>query len=256
MRSTNVWVLPDIAEWRESFIEMIDEIHSFSDLCKRLRACDEPLNDENYVDKLNLILSEIKDYEFYFIELMNCKFRSRYSFIRAVHLSKPIDVDDVLTKGLLVFSIDSYMEKAKSIFLNGDYPSVAELNVGAAVKKVIADDPTRENKLYFFATEFYQYCPAYAKFGSEFMVAVAENLNVNDQYKINVEKKGAPTVFVCKVPIENVCRLHIRDCLRIATFQLFKPSMGESTSLKKMDICFSIDAALMPLNIVSHHYYF
>jgi hypothetical protein len=88
------------------------------------------------------------------------------------------------------------------------------------------------------------------------MSVVAKNLNVNDKYEINVKNKGSSTVFVCKVPIENIYRPHIRDCLRIATFQLFKPLMIESTPLKKKDICFSIDTALIPSNIVSHHSYF
>lgn len=253
MRSTNVWVLPDIAEWRESFTEMIDEIHSFSDLCKRLRACDEPISADNYADKLNSILSEIKEYEIDFIELMNYKSRNRYSFIRAVHLSRPIDVDDILTKGLRVFSIDGYMEKAKSIFLNGDYPSVAEVDVSAAVSKVIAIDSTRENKLYFFVTEFHKICSHYSEFGSEFMSAIAENLKVKDKYQKNVKSRGASTVFVCNVPIEEISDKFTFDCLRQAIFYLFNPMAEESIPLREKDICISIDCGLIPSNIVGHH---
>jgi len=253
MRSKNVWVLPDLDEWRESFIEMIDEIHSFSDLCKRLRACDEPLSDENYVDKLNSILSEINGYEFDFIGLMNSKFRSRYSFIWAAHLSKPIDINDVLTKGLLVFSSDDYMEKVKSIFLNGDYPSVAEVNVSAAVKKVIANDSSRENKLYFFVTDFYKICHHYSEFGSEFMLAVAADLKVKDKYKDNVRNQGASTVFVCNVPVEKVSDKLIGCCLRIAMFYLFNPLLKKSDPLRIKDVAISIDSGLSPSNIVSHY---
>lgn len=253
IRSTNVWALPDIANWSESFIEMIDEIHSFCDLCKRLRTCDEPLSDENYVDKLNSILSEINGYEFDFIELMNFKFRSRYSFIRAAHLSKPIDIDDVLTKGLLVFSIGDYMEKAKSIFLNGDYPSVAEVNVSAAVNKVIADDSNRENKLNFFVTEFYKKCHHYSEFGSEFMSVVAKNLDVKDKYKDNVKNQGTSTVFVCNVPVEKVSDRLIGCCLRIAIFYLFNPLLEKLDPLGIKDVAISIDCGLSPSNIVSHY---
>lgn len=253
IRSTNVWALPDIANWSESFIEMIDEIHSFSDLCKRLRACDEPISADNYADKLKSILSEIKEYEIDFIELMNYKFRHRYSFIRAVHLSRPIDVDDILTKGLLVFSIDGYIEKAKSIFLNGDYPSVAEADVSAAVSKVIAIDSTRENKLYFFVTDFYKICHHYSEFGSEFMSIVAENLDLKDKYKGNVKNQGAPTVFVCNVPVEKVSDRLLGCCLRIAIFYLFNPLLEESDPLGIKDVAISIDCGLSPSNIVSHY---
>lgn len=250
-RPTKVWNLPDVAEWRDDFIEMINEIHQFDELRERLFDGNSP-NDDNYADELNSILGKIYGYEFDFIELIGHKFWKRYAFIRAMHVSRPIEINDVLTKGLLPHSIDDYMIKAKSIFLNGDYPQLTAESVSLAVEQTIEEGCRRVNNVHFAITQYHKNNEDYAKYGNEFMRVVANNLGIRPKYEDNVGKSGFPTVFVCNVPIEDVYGPHIRGCLRIATFQVFKSSVTESVSLREKDICFSINRSLLPSNIVSY----
>lgn len=253
MQSTNVWYLPDITEWRDSFVKMIGKIHPYSDLCCRLAVQHCSIPEDNDVNILDSILSEIKGYECDFIELMACEFRKKYTFVRAVHASKPTDIESILNKGLSVFAVDGYCKMAETIFVNNSYPSITKEDVCRAVEKINNEHYGRVNKLFFFVTEFYKQCAHYSEFGSEFMRSVANNLDVKDQYVENLKEKGCSTIFLCNVPVKNISDKFLCDCLHVAISYLFNPSLEKSTPLKTKDVAISIDCGLSSSNIVSHH---
>jgi hypothetical protein len=232
---------------------MIEKIHPYSDLCCRLAVQHCSIFEDNYVNILNSILSEIRGYECDFIELMACEFRRKYTFVRAVHASKPVDVEDISNKGLSVFTVDDYFLMAQSIFLNDNYPSITKGEVRCAVEKTATEGYGRAKNLHFFLTEFYKQCTHYCEFGSEFMLVVANNLGVKNKYTENVKEKGSPTIFVCNVPVNNISDGLIRDCLRIAICYLLNPLLENSTPLQTKDVGISIDCGLSPSNIVCHH---
>jgi hypothetical protein len=253
VQPTSVWALPDITEWRDSFIEMIEKIHPFSDLCLKLTASRCSINQTIDSDTLNSIVSDVKGHECDFLELMVFEFRVKYKYVRAVHASKPVDIESILKKGLSVFSVDDYFLMAKSIFLNGNYPSITIERVRCAVEKTAYDGPRRLNKLHFFLTENYRQSMHYFEYGSEFMCAVACNLGVKSQYVENQKIKGFSTMFLCNIPVENISDNLLCQCLLDAISYLFNPLLEKSAPLIMKDVAISIDCRLSPLNIVSHH---
>ena len=253
MQSPDIWTFYDIEGWKFSFIEMIDEIHPYSDLLHKLTNPHGSNICEDDVSILNSIISDNKGYECDFLELMGCKFREKFNYVRAFHASKPADIQIISNKGLSAFSVNDYILMAQSIFINDNYPSITIEKVRCAVQKTANEGPCRENKLHFFLTEIYKKSPCdnYHKFGSEYMRVVANILNVKDDYLKN--SKGFPTIFSCNVPVGNISDKLLYSLLRIAICYLFNPSLENSTPLITKDVAISIDCGLSPSNIVSHH---
>lgn len=255
MRSTDVWDLPNIDEWRDSFIEMIENIHPYSDLCCKLTMPHRDTLQDDDVNILNSIISDFKGHECDFIELLVYEFRRKYSFVRAAHASRLTDVEIILIKGLSVFTIENYYQMAKAIFLSDCYPLIAAEDVHRAVDEIGREGCGRVGKLYFSLTEFNKQCSHYFEHGSEFMLAVANNLGVKDRYIENVKRKGMSVKFLCNVPVGSISDKLICACLRVAVYFLFefKSSAKNLTSLKTTDVSIFIECGLNPSNIVSHH---
>jgi hypothetical protein len=189
MQSSQIWSLCDVEGWKICFIEMIEEIHPYSDLLHKLTISHDSNIYEDDVSILNSIISDHKGLEFDFLELMACKFRGKYNYVRAFHASKPVDIKIVLRQGLSIFSVDDYFLMAQDIFINDNCPAITIEDVRSAVDRTESESVDRINKLYFFMTECYRKPPYdnYHKFGSEYMRAVAINLKVED-YFLKIQK--------------------------------------------------------------------
>lgn len=183
------------------------------------------------------------------------RIEEHYSAVRAVHGSRPIDVSTIYAKGLVPLIPEDIHQRAREIFLSGDFPELTGASLDAAIRKVGSD--LREGRLYFEGNEpmLIEECGHYMLYGSEYLCAIAAHLGRYPDYRQVLKDIGAPTVFVCDVPLSLIDLSTLREFAGMAIEMVFEELVHGAHGYKYMHqgAALCICSSLPPGCIVGHY---
>ncbi|WP_269632521.1 hypothetical protein [Pelomonas sp. BJYL3] len=125
----------------------------------------------------------------------------KYVAIRAVHGTRTIDINSFYENGLIPLDLNQQQKRAREIFLSGAFPELSEENLRTAIASF--GDHQREGRVYFEANEdlLIDLAGHYMLYGSEYLSGLAGHLGYARKYQRVLKQHGAPTLFVCDVPL-------------------------------------------------------
>lgn len=134
-------------------------------------------------------------------EVLAVRLPNRYHALRAYHGSRPLNVSSFYEAGLHRLNPAHLEQRAYEIYLNSSFPELSFESVQSGIEKV--GRTSREGLLYFEANESHliEYCAHYMLYGSEYLCAIAANVQGPHDYRQHLKKFGTPTIFVCDVPL-------------------------------------------------------
>lgn len=179
---------------------------------------------------------------------------TRYRALRAYHGTSATSLEPFYTQGLRPLVIEEYHQRAREVFLSGQYPELSEGDLQRAIEEVGPE--TREGRVYFEANEHLltERCGHYFLYGSEYLVAIAAHLGERRDYRRALKGVGRPTLLVCDVPMRQLRRgmvLALAGMALEAVFQELIDGEGYAPS-KWRGIGFSISEPLHPACLVGH----
>jgi hypothetical protein len=175
---------------------------------------------------------------------------SAFGGVVAYHACRPEAPQLVAAEGLRVLDPHSFREHALRLF-----PVSAEL-IQAAIDEVGVE--TREGVVHLALDDIFlvQHCSHYLIYGSEYMQAVAANLQGitgRDFFKI-LRCRGIPTIFVCEVPLQMLEPEDLHElAAKLLTYSLESIVTGSELP-GSIDFTLTLRQAVPPECIV-HHYH-
>lgn len=182
------------------------------------------------------------------------RLRTRYRALRAYHGTAANSLDSFYNHGLRPLVIAEFHDRAREIFLGGQFPELSEANLLAAIEEVGTE--TREGHVFFEANEelLVEMCGHYLLYGSEYLVALAAHLGEAQDYRRALKRRSTPTLFICDVPIALVCDCTLREFAGTAlksVFQGLLDGVGYAPC-RLAGVGFSIRTSLDAASIVGH----
>ncbi len=153
---------------------------------------------------LDDIVERVKGFEADSKSNLAARLHQRYDAIRAYHGARPLDVQTYYDRGLELLDPMPATQRAREIFLSGQFPEIDEAMLDAAIDRV--GFKLRGGRVYFETGKNFleEHCGHYLLYGSEFLCGVAANLPGHKDYRQVLKGFGQPTVFVCDVPLDYI----------------------------------------------------
>ena len=251
---SDVWDWQAFGSWRNIVWELIGEIVDVDVRSTFLKRPPEYVvcDDLDWLD--NIIFSthhQFVDSKLFLAEKLEQHFRC----FRAAHGTRLVELRSIYQEGLVPLDPTKMQERARSIFLTGEFPELSSELLGQAFKAVCTR--TREGRVYFEGKEtmLVKMCGQYMLYGSEYMLGVAAHLGNYRDYRQRLKRYGEPTVFVCYVPISLMRFETIMEFAGIALEMIFEELLhGEGYVPDRWrGACFSIDEKLPGSCILGHY---
>lgn len=136
--------------------------------------------------------------------LMAAKLAARYGSIRACHATRTAEVDRYYHEGLRPLDPNEAQSRAAAHFLGGDFPELRPADLERAAREV--GSGLRAGCVFFEANEQALISDAghYLLYGGEYVTAIAAHLRGARDYRQALKAVGAPTMFVCDVPLRAI----------------------------------------------------
>lgn len=137
-------------------------------------------------------------------ELMADRLADHFTAMRACHATRTADVGAYYREGLRPLDPAAAHERARAVFLSGDFPELREADLDGAIKTVGSD--LREGRVFFEANErlLIDQAGHYLLYGGEYLIAIAAHLPDRRDYRQTLKQFGEPTMFVCDVPLTHI----------------------------------------------------
>lgn len=150
-------------------------------------------------------------------ELVTDRFANEYRAFRAGHGTRTNDVTPFYRHGLRYLRADEIEDRARAIFLNGQYPLGNEARLQDAIDDVDARKTSggRQGWLYFAADERSLITRMggsghYLVYGSEYLYCLGIRTIGDWETRQALKSIGRPTIFVCDIPM-SMMRPHTLD---------------------------------------------
>lgn len=204
----------------------------------------------------DIILSEC-DIEVDSKTLLADRLIKRFKAFRAAHGARPEDVASYYRDGFVPLSPTSFHDRARDIFLSGEFPELSEQHLQRAIKEVGTDQ--REGCVWFAGNEkmLVEECGHYMLYGSEYLTGLAAWLGTKQpDYRQVLKRFGVPTVFVCDVPLSYISPSVINSISGKALEMVFLELQGsdEFEEIPHFEASFCLRQGLPPEHIVGHYH--
>jgi hypothetical protein len=181
---------------------------------------------------------------------------SRYRALRAVHGTRAEDVEPFYREGLRPLEPHYFHDRAREVFLSGEYPELSEASLQAAITSV--GSSMREGRVYFEANEelLIEFAGHYMLYGSEYLTAIAAHLGQARDYRQVLKLSGLPTLFVCDVPLTLIGSSVLQDFAGSALESVFQELLDGAEPQKDRwrGAGFCIHKPLPAANLVGHYH--
>lgn len=203
----DVFCFPLVDTWRARIWRMLDDVITADVRDAFVRNPPEYVVSDD-LSWLADIVFEVTDRVIDMKELVADRFASEYRAFRAGHATRTDDVGQFYRNGLRSLRPDEIENRARTIFLNGQYPGATETKLEAAIEDVDARKTSggRHGRLYFAADESSLITQIggsghYLVYGSEYLYCLG--IRVTDEWDTGKALKsiGRPTMFVCDIPM-------------------------------------------------------
>jgi hypothetical protein len=141
-------------------------------------------------------------------ELVADRFAREYRAFRAGHATRTDDVGQFYRDGLRYLRPHEIEERARKLFLTGQYPHASEAKLQAAIENIDARKPSggRPGRLYFAADERSLITRMggsghYLVYGSEYLYCLGIRTIGEWETRQALKSIGRPTMFVCDIPM-------------------------------------------------------
>jgi hypothetical protein len=140
------------------------------------------------------------------VAIIDQRFSSRFSKIRAYHGCAPTEIQSYYTNGILPLAAAAVNEQIRQEFLNSQYPEITPEILAQAISETGTD--MRKGRL-FLALDARSLldCGHYLRYGSEYRTGIAAamfRITRVREYRLAFRDRGKPTIFTCDVPIDIV----------------------------------------------------
>jgi len=249
----HVWDLSEYRGWREEIWTLIED---FADARVRRAFLKNPptyvvSDDLRWLDR---IIAEARDIEIDSKAELADRLRKRFRALRCVHGTRTAELESFYGDGLKPMVPEMIHDQARAIYLSGDFPELAEIDLQRAIAQVGTN--VRGGRLYFECNEkmLRRYAGHYMLYGSEYLVAIARNLPGLQDYANVLKTRGTPTLFVCDVPLDLVDHSVLMEFSGYALQCVFQELLeGEDFAPDPMlGAGFCIWKVLQPEHIVGH----
>lgn len=249
----DVWDFGRFATWRAAIWDLIDDFAGEAVRDRFLRSPPEYVVSDD-LTWLDDIVRATLGLEVDSKEELADRLTARYRALRAYHGTSATSLEPFYTQGLRPLVVEECHQRARELFLSGQYPELSEEDLRRAIKVVGAE--TREGRVYFEANEhsLTERCGHYFLYGSEYLVAIAAHLGERRDYRRALKGLGRPTLFVCDVPMVQLRREMVLARAGIALKSVFQELIdGEEYAPGKWQgVGFSISTPLGPACLVGH----
>lgn len=139
--------------------------------------------------------------------LLGTRLREVYGHFRAGHATRTDDLTPYYERGLRVLRPEEAQDRARFLFLNGQFNGVSENRLESAIEEV--GEETREGHLYFAAQEDSLYTENgsaghYLVYGSEYLYCLSIRAAGTMTAKRVLSGIGRPTMFVCDIAMDQI----------------------------------------------------
>ena len=202
------------------------------------------------------LFREIGDFD-ELIDRFTDQFPRHFPFLRMYHCCRPLDTASYYRSGMLVLDRSVADRGFADLYLNNpEFPNVNEADIAASVASM-ADSYRREGWIYFGLDDRFlvDHCSHYLKYGSEYCQGLAVNLSGLTGYDIKADlvRRGTPTVFCVRMPVERVDKESLQALGRDA-FYAWAYGLSHGTSETwEVDFAIETDKPLPPENIINHY---
>lgn len=136
------------------------------------------------------------------------RLREEYCSFRAGHGTRTSNLAEFYENGLRVLQADEIEDRARSVFLNGQFKYATEERLQHAIDEIEARNPAggREGRLHYCAHEEELFSRAgssgqYLTYGSEYLYCLGIRITNSWETKKALTANGKPTMFVCDIPM-------------------------------------------------------
>lgn len=203
----DVFCLPLVDSWRDRIWRMIEDLVTAE--VKDAFVGDPPeyvvSDDLSWLDE---IIYEVSGRIVNMKELLADRFANEYRAFRAGHGTRTNDVGPFYRHGLRYLRPDEIEDRARAIFLNGQYPLGNEARLQDAIDDVDARKASggRQGWLYFAADESNLITRIggsghYLVYGSEYLYCLGIRTIGDWETRQALKSIGRPTMFVCDIPM-------------------------------------------------------
>ena len=203
----DVFCYPLVETWRERIWRMLGDLVTDEVRAEFVRHPPEYVvsDDLSWLDDLiNGVTGEITDIK----TLTADRLRKEYRAFRAGHATRTNDLAQFYQNGLKVLNAAEVEDRARSVFLNGQFKYATEERLQNAIDEIKARDPAggREGRLYYCAREEELFSRAggaghYLTYGSEYLYCLGIRVASSWETKKALTGIGSPTMFVCDIPM-------------------------------------------------------
>jgi len=141
-------------------------------------------------------------------ELVADRLSREFRAFRAGHGTRTNDLGRFYRSGLRRLEPEDIEDRARELFLNGQFQYATEARLQAAIEELGARDHKggRGGKLYFCADEASLVtrrggCGHYLVYGSEYLYCLGMRVVSTSDTKRTLKAIGRPTMFVCDIPM-------------------------------------------------------
>lgn len=251
----DVWDIYHPETWHETIRRISSDFLSEEVMAAFLACPPEYVvgDDLSWLDK---IVMQVQRFEIDSKEELAFRLQDHYRAIRACHGTSVPFVNKIYEEGLRPLEIEHFHDQARQIFLSGKFPELSESNLQLAIATVGAD--FREGRVFFEANEreLVDRSNHYMAFGSEYLTALAANLNGSQDYRRILKGRYPPTVFICDVPLQYLTRGVILEFAGTALESIFQKLLDglSCNALAHRGMGFSIKSRLEGCHIVGHYH--
>ncbi|MAZ69785.1 hypothetical protein [Porticoccus sp.] len=199
---TDVFHWQDIESWKGVIWRIMDDVLTEAVKSAFLQSPPEYVVGDD-LSWLNTIVLNVLHEDIDSKQLLAERFDSHYKALRVYHGARAENLTSYYEKGLIPLNPDTMHERARNIFLSGQYPELTEELLEKAIAAV--GHEYRGGRVYFEANEklLINQCGHYMLYGSEYLACIAVNLPSRN-YQSDLKKIGRPVMLVCDVPIEMI----------------------------------------------------
>lgn len=202
-RNRSVWTWEELDSWEGHFWSLMKDV--LAPNVVRAFAASPP----EYVvgDNLSWLDAIVYDVSGEHVEtkaVLAERLRKQFDALRAYHGTRTNCLENFYGRGLVPLHASEFAQRAYELFLTPEFPELTQKHLDDAIAYV--GTATREGHLYFCIDkrELTDHCSHYMLYGSEYLLAIASNINGLRNYRHVLKRDGIPTVFVCDVPLASL----------------------------------------------------
>lgn len=213
----DVFCYPLVSTWRDRIWSTLADVITDDVRAEFMRCPPDYVasDDLTWLDGLVLRVSgktvDMKD-------LVATRLAREFRAFRAAHGTRTNDLAQFYERGLRCLRAEEVDDRARRLFLNGQFKYATEQRLQAAIDELGARVASggREGRLYFCADEqslisTHGSSGHYLVYGSEYLFCLGMRVTSTSETRRVLKAIGRPTMFVCDIPISLMRRSTLRE---------------------------------------------